>query len=113
MSPKSLLRHPKCVSPLEELTTGHFQEVLGDNYAQAKKVKRVLLCTGKVYYDLLDKQQADQRDDVAIIRMEQLAPLPRPQLDAVLNQYKKAELVWLLGLPVTRVNGLKASRRFT
>ena len=95
MSPKSLLRHPKCVSPLDELTKGSFQEVLGDSYAQAKKVKRVLLCSGKVYYDLLDKQQADQRDDVAIVRLEQLAPLPLKQLEAVLGQYKKAELVWV------------------
>ncbi len=95
MSPKSLLRHPKCVSPLDDLTKGRFQEVLGDTYAQPKKVKRVLLCTGKVYYDLLDKQQADQRDDVAIVRLEQLAPLPKKQLDAVLSQYPKAELVWV------------------
>ena len=95
MSPKSLLRHPKCVSPLEELTKGAFQEVLGDSYAQAKKVKRVLLCTGKVYYDLLEKQQADQRDDVAIVRLEQLAPLPKKQLDAVLEPYKKAERFWV------------------
>ncbi|QHV97591.1 2-oxoglutarate dehydrogenase E1 component [Spirosoma endbachense] len=95
MSPKSLLRHPKCISPVEDLTQGSFQEVIGDSYAQAKKVKRVLLCTGKVYYDLLDKQQADQRDDVAIVRLEQLAPLPKKQLDAVLSQYKKAELFWV------------------
>lgn len=95
MSPKSLLRHPKCISPLEELTKGSFQEVLGDTYANPKKVKRVLLCTGKIYYDLLDKQQADQRDDVAIVRLEQLAPLPKKQLDAVLAQYKKAELFWV------------------
>ncbi len=95
MSPKSLLRHPKCVSPLEELTKGSFQEVLGDTYAQPKKVKRVLLCSGKVYYDLLEKQQTDQRDDVAIVRLEQMAPLPKKQLDVVLEPYKKAELVWV------------------
>jgi 2-oxoglutarate dehydrogenase E1 component len=95
MSPKSLLRHPKCVSPLEDLTKGSFQEVLGDSYADPKKVKRVLLCTGKVYYDLLDKQQADQRTDVAIVRLEQLAPLPKTQLDAILSQYKKAEVFWV------------------
>jgi len=69
--------------------------VLGDAYAQAKKVKRVLLCSGKVYYDLLDKQQADQRDDIAIVRLEQLAPLPTKQLEAVLAQYKKAERIWV------------------
>ena len=95
MSPKSLLRHPQVISPLSELTQGHFQEVLGDAYADAKKVKRVLLCTGKIYYELLEKQQADQRTDVAIVRLEQLAPLPKKQLEAVLSQYKKAELVWV------------------
>ena len=95
MSPKSLLRHPKCVSPLEDLTKGRFQEVIGDSYAQAKKVKRVLLCTGKVYYDLLEKQQTDQRDDVAIVRLEQIAPLPKQQLDDILAQYKKAEVFWV------------------
>ncbi|MBD2751938.1 2-oxoglutarate dehydrogenase E1 component [Spirosoma validum] len=95
MSPKSLLRHPKCVSPLEDLTKGSFQEIIDDSYAQAKKVKRVLLCTGKVYYDLLEKQQADQRDDVAIVRLEQLAPLSKTQLDSVLSKYKKAEIFWV------------------
>lgn len=95
MSPKSLLRHPKCVSPLEDLTKGSFQEVLDDTYAQPEKVKRVLLCTGKVYYDLLDKQQADQRDDVAIVRLEQLAPLPKTQLDQILDKYKQAEVFWV------------------
>ncbi|GAB4008887.1 2-oxoglutarate dehydrogenase E1 component [Spirosoma sp. KCTC 42546] len=95
MSPKSLLRHPKCVSPLEDLTQGSFQEIIDDSYAQAKKVKRVLLCTGKVYYDLLEKQQTDKRDDVAIVRLEQLAPLSKTQLDAVLAKYKKAELFWV------------------
>ncbi|QJD77177.1 2-oxoglutarate dehydrogenase E1 component [Spirosoma rhododendri] len=95
MSPKSLLRHPKVVSPLEDLTNGSFQEVLGDSYVDAKKVKRVLLCTGKVYYDLLEKQQADQRDDVAIIRLEQLAPLPKTQIDAELAKYTDAQVFWV------------------
>lgn len=95
MSPKSLLRHPKCISPLEDLTKGSFQEVLGDTYAKPENVKRVLLCTGKIYYDLLDKQQADQRDDVAIVRLEQLAPLPQKQLDAVLAPYGDAQRFWV------------------
>ena len=75
-TPKSLLRSPKCVSKLEDFTGGKFQEMIDDNYADPKKVKRVLLCTGKVYYDLLDKQQADKRRDVAIVRVEQLYPTP-------------------------------------
>ena len=95
MSPKSLLRHPKCVSPVEDLTKGSFQEIIDDSYAKARKVKRVLLCTGKVYYDLLEKQQADNRDDVAIVRLEQLAPLSKPALNAVLDNYKKAEVFWV------------------
>ena len=95
MSPKSLLRHPKCVSPLDDLINGSFQEVIDDKYAQQEKVKRVLLCTGKVYYDLLDKQQADQRDDVAIVRLEQLAPLPKTQLNQIRDKYKQAEVFWV------------------
>jgi 2-oxoglutarate dehydrogenase E1 component len=95
MSPKSLLRHPMAVSSLDELTSGTFREVIGDTYADPKKVKRVLLCTGKVYYDLLEKQQADKRDDVAIVRMEQLYPIPVKQLEAAVGQYKKAEFVWV------------------
>lgn len=100
MSPKSLLRHPQVISPLEDLTKGRFQEVLGDPYADPKKVKRVLLCTGKIYYELLEKQQAEGRTDVAIVRLEQLHPLPQKQLDAVLAQYKKAELVWVQEEPL-------------
>ena len=95
MSPKSLLRHPKVVSSLDELATGSFKEVLGDTYAAPKKVKKVLVCTGKVYYDLLEKQQTDQRDDVAIIRLEQIAPLPKTQLDAELAKYKGAKVYWV------------------
>ncbi len=95
MSPKSGLRNASVISPLEDLTKGRFLEVIGDGYADPKKVKRVLLCTGKVYYELLEKQQADARKDVAIVRMEQIAPLPKTQLDAVLGQYKRPELVWV------------------
>jgi len=96
MSPKSLLRHPQVVSPLEDLTKGSFREVLGDAFANPKKVKRVLFCTGKVYYDLLEKQQADSRDDVAIVRLEQLHPFPQAQVAAELAQYgKNVELFWV------------------
>lgn len=100
MSPKSLLRHPQVISPLEDLTKGRFREVLGDGYADPKKVKRVLLCTGKIYYELLEKQQADSRTDIAIVRLEQLHPLPKKQLDEVLAPYKKAELVWVQEEPL-------------
>lgn len=96
MSPKSMLRHPKAVSPLSDFAEGtRFQEVIGDTYADPKKVKRVLFCSGKVYWDLLDKQQKDERTDVAIIRIEQLHPFPKKQVDAFLAQYKKAEKIWV------------------
>jgi 2-oxoglutarate dehydrogenase E1 component len=92
MSPKSMLRHPLAVSPIADFLEGtRFQEVIGDNYADPKKVKRVLLCSGKVYYDLLDKQQKESRTDVAIVRVEQLHPFPKKQVEAQLSKYKKAE----------------------
>jgi 2-oxoglutarate dehydrogenase E1 component len=95
MSPKSMLRNPLCVSPIEDFTSGRFQEVLGDGFADAKKVKRVLLCSGKVYYDLLEEQQQSDRKDVAIVRIEQLHPFPKKQLDAELAKYPKAKIYWV------------------
>ncbi|MEJ7694246.1 MAG: 2-oxoglutarate dehydrogenase E1 component, partial [Daejeonella sp.] len=95
-SPKSLLRSSQCVSKLEEFTEGSFQEVIDDCYVKAADVKRVLFCSGKVYYDLLEKQQADKRTDVAVIRLEQLYPTPYDQMDAIRTKYKKAkEYVWV------------------
>ena len=95
MSPKSLLRHPKVVSPVEDFTSGRFQEVIGDDYATAKSVKRVLLCSGKIYYDLLERQEADKRKDVAIVRVEQIQPFPTNQVNEILSQYKGAEVFWV------------------
>jgi 2-oxoglutarate dehydrogenase E1 component len=95
MSPKSLLRHPKVMSPLEEFTSGSFREVLPDNGVDAKKVKRVLLCSGKIFYDLEEAREKEKIKDIAIVRMEQLHPLPKKQLLKVLESYKKAELVWV------------------
>jgi len=95
-TPKSLLRSPKCVSPLEDFTNGKFQEVIDDSYADAKKVKRVLFCSGKIFYDLLDKQQADQRKDVAIVRIEELYPTPVQQMLKIKAKYSKAnEFIWV------------------
>jgi len=95
-TPKSLLRSPKCVSPLIDFTEGKFQEVIEDNFADAKKVKRVLFCSGKIYYDLLDKQQADQRKDIAIVRIEQLYPTPVQQMTKIKAKYGKAtEFIWV------------------
>jgi len=95
-TPKSLLRHPLVVSNLEEFTTGKFQEVIDDSYVKAADVKRVLFCTGKVYYDLLDKQQVDKRKDVAIVRVEQMYPTPMDRLRSIKAKYKNADdFLWV------------------
>ena len=103
MSPKSLLRHKLAVSTLDELANGEFQHLIGDASADAKKVKRVVLCSGKVYYDLLEDQTKRGQDDVAIIRVEQLYPFPRPQLAAELKKYgKAADVVWCQEEPMNQ-----------
>jgi 2-oxoglutarate dehydrogenase E1 component len=95
MSPKSLLRHKLAVSSLEDMANGEFQHLIGDANADAKQVKRVVLCSGKVYYDLLEDQQKRGKTDVALVRVEQLYPFPRTQLAAELAKYSKAsEVVW-------------------
>lgn len=95
-SPKANLRHARSYSAIEELATGGFREVIDDpNISVASKVKRVILCSGKMYFDLSEKQLADERKDVAIVRLEQLYPLPVKQLQALREKYKKAEWVWV------------------
>jgi 2-oxoglutarate dehydrogenase E1 component len=95
-TPKSLLRHPACVSPLVDFTEGQFQEMIDDSFVDAKKVKRVLFCSGKIYYDLLEKQQADKRKDVAVVRVEQLYPTPVDQMEKLKAKYSKAdEFIWV------------------
>ncbi|MEL4889978.1 2-oxoglutarate dehydrogenase E1 component [Xanthomonas protegens] len=95
MTPKSLLRHKLAVSTLEELADGEFQHLIPDAKADPKKVKRVVACSGKVYYDLLEDQTKRGQDDVAILRVEQLYPFPRELLSAELKRYGNAtDLVW-------------------
>jgi 2-oxoglutarate dehydrogenase E1 component len=95
MSPKSLLRHPKVISPISEFTSGKFREVLPDVSMNPKDVKRVILCTGKVYYDLEEAREKEKVKNVAIVRVEQLHPLPKTQILEILKQYKNAEVVWV------------------
>jgi 2-oxoglutarate dehydrogenase E1 component len=95
-APKANLRHARSFSTLEEFATGGFQEVIDDaSIKTASKVKRVLLCTGKMYFDLSEKQIADSRTDIAIVRLEQIYPLPVKQLEALNKKYKNAEWVWV------------------
>jgi 2-oxoglutarate dehydrogenase E1 component len=96
MSPKSMLRHPKAVSHKDEFATGtKFVEVIDDPVVKAKDVKRLLFCTGKLYYDLLAAQEEGKRKDVAIVRIEQLYPLPEDQINKILKKYSKAEKFWV------------------
>lgn len=95
-TPKSLLRHPDVKSPIKELVSGNFEELIDDTAIKAEQTKRVLFCSGKVYYDLLSYRSANKIKDVAIVRLEQLYPLPTEKLNAVKKKYKKAkELIWV------------------
>ena len=95
MTPKSLLRHPMCTSTIKYFTNGGFKEVIDDEFVNAKEVKKVALCTGKIYYELLAKQQADKVKDIAIVRLEQLYPMPQTHLAELFDKYKKAEFYWV------------------
>jgi 2-oxoglutarate dehydrogenase E1 component len=96
MTPKSLLRHKLSVSSLEDLSRGFFCNVVGEiDDLHAGKVGRVVFCSGKVYFDLLEARRADEARDVAIVRIEQLYPFPSDEYEAVLKRYPNArEVVW-------------------
>jgi 2-oxoglutarate dehydrogenase E1 component len=105
MTPKSLLRHKRAVSRLDEMTTGtSFHRLLWDDAQYLKdekiklvpddKIRRVVLCTGKVYYDLYDEREKRGIDDIYILRIEQLYPFPTKALVAELSRFKQAEIVW-------------------
>ncbi len=95
-SPKSLLRHPLCVSPLKDFTDSKFKEVIDDENVTAASVKRVVFCSGKIYYDLLETQKSHKQGDVALVRVEQLYPTPVSQMEAIYKRYKNAkEAVWV------------------
>ena len=104
MTPKSLLRHKLAVSSLDDLANGSFQLVIGDHRElPAKKVKRVVLCSGKVYYDLLEESERRELKDVAIVRVEQLYPFPREQVTAELEKYPSAkEVFWCQEEPMNQ-----------
>ena len=94
-TPKSLLRHPLVVSSKEELAQGSFQEVFDDTSVAKKKVTSLVFCTGKFYYDLLERREENGRDDVALVRIEQLFPLPQKQLEAIIASYPNVtDYVW-------------------
>ena len=100
-TPKGLLRHPRARSTLAELAQGCFREVLDDPQVDPARARRVLLCAGKIYYELLEKREREHLDDVAIVRMEQLYPLPLKQWEALANRYATVDdWVWVQEEPV-------------
>ncbi|HDU8580998.1 TPA: 2-oxoglutarate dehydrogenase E1 component [Morganella morganii] len=104
MSPKSLLRHPLAVSSLEELAEGHFEAVIGEaDELNPADVKRVVLCSGKVYYDLLEQRRKNNQTDVAIIRIEQLYPFPHEDIHAILAPFSHVkDFVWCQEEPLNQ-----------
>lgn len=96
MTPKSLLRNPLAVSSMDELTNGVFQNAIGEIDSLApKKVKRVVICSGKVYFDLLQERRKREQDDVAIIRIEQLYPFPADEVNEIMKDYQHVkDFVW-------------------
>ena len=104
MSPKSLLRHPLAISSLDELANGSFQPAIGEIDAlDPQQVKRVVLCSGKVYYDLLEKRRKNEQTDVAIVRIEQLYPFPHKAVQEKLQQYAHVhDFVWCQEEPLNQ-----------
>ena len=96
MTPKSLLRHPLATSSLEELASGVYHNVIGEiDDINPTNVKRVVMCSGKVYYDLLEQRRKNEQDDIAIIRIEQLYPFPHAEIEAMMAQYQHVkDWVW-------------------
>ncbi|AUT73399.1 2-oxoglutarate dehydrogenase E1 component [Paraburkholderia hospita] len=97
MTPKSLLRHPEAVSSLDDLAKGRFNEILAESPTKeaASKVDRVILCSGKVYYELLERRRKSGKDNIALIRVEQLYPFPAKQISSELERYPNLKsVVW-------------------
>lgn len=113
MTPKSLLRHPQAVSKLKDMDVGtHFQTVIPDVEISGSQAKRVILCSGKVYYDLLQERTKQNINDIAIIRLEQFYPFPHMQLVEILKPYKQAQIIWCQEEPMNMGAWNFLDRRF-
>jgi 2-oxoglutarate dehydrogenase E1 component len=99
-SPKANLRHPGSYSLKEEFLQGGFRELIDDNVADSNKIKKVLFCSGKVYFDLAERKEKEGREDVAIVRLEQLYPLPYRQLEELYKKYNRATWFWVQEEPL-------------
>ncbi|MFA8300145.1 MAG: 2-oxoglutarate dehydrogenase E1 component [Hyphomicrobiales bacterium] len=95
-TPKSLLRHPECKSPVEDFTNGKFKEVIDDHEAKPEETTKVIVCSGKIYYDLLKKKHELDNKNTAIVRLEQLYPIPHDQINSIYKKYSAAKTwIWL------------------
>ena len=100
-SPKANLRNPGTYSAKEDFTSGGFKELIDDSFVtDASAVKKVLFCSGKLYFELADKQLKENRTDIAIVRLEQIYPLPYQQLDLLYKKYHKATWFWVQEEPL-------------
>ncbi|HET9431522.1 MAG TPA: thiamine pyrophosphate-dependent enzyme [Chitinophagaceae bacterium] len=99
-APKANLRHTGAYSGIEEFINGGFREVIDDPAADPQKVKKVLFCSGKIYFDMAERQQKESRTDIAIVRVEQLYPLPFKQLETLYKKYNKATWFWVQEEPL-------------
>ncbi len=90
-TPKSLLRHPACVSEIEDFSDKRFQEIIPDFNLEAEKVKKIVFCTGKIFYDLLDQRKKVENNETALVRLEQLYPFPMKKIQEVIEMYPNAK----------------------
>ncbi|MFN8714734.1 MAG: 2-oxoglutarate dehydrogenase E1 component, partial [Bacteroidota bacterium] len=112
-TPKKLLRYPACVSSITDFTSGGFKEVIDDASVKAAAVKRIVFCSGKIYYDLEEQRQKNGRTDTAIVRLEQLYPFPQTQLSELVKKYSKAtEYFWAQEEPENMGAWTFTDRRF-
>ena len=94
-TPKSLLRHPLCVSSIKELAAGKFEPIIDDLKVQYKEVKKLVFCSGKLYYELFQRREKLQNKNVALVRIEQLYPLPIKDIEELINKYNPERLLWV------------------
>ena len=95
MTPKSLLRHPKCISTLDDLSKGTFMDTIDDVFVNPNEVCRIVFCSGKLYYELDEKRKKINNKNVAIIRIEQLFPLNTDFIDKLYKKYNESEIFWV------------------
>jgi 2-oxoglutarate dehydrogenase E1 component len=94
-TPKKLLRYPKAVSSVKDMSNGSFKEVIDDSSANAKEVNTVVFCSGKFYYDLIEKYETIKANNLAFVRLEQIYPFPENQLQKIIDKYgKDSQFIW-------------------